>query len=72
MRLVRTEGILHAQVTFQWEAEFLAEQGERWLPFCLVGHTEPIGEIHTATHEIQLYPGVVVADRQAVALSAPM
>ncbi len=68
MRLERKGNSIEVRLAFTWEATILAEQGDRWLPFCRAGSDEPIGEIQARTRQIRLYPGVVLADSQAVAL----
>ena len=70
MRLVQQAGKLVAQFTLTWEAAYLVEQGDCWVPFCLPGKTEVIGEIHASTHEVRLLSDLPLAHRQAVALCA--
>ena len=71
MRLILRQGQVSVQLTLAWEAADHLEQGERWIPFCLVGQTISIGEIHATSHSIRLYPGHEVVDRQLVVFSPP-
>jgi len=71
MRLVEIGGKLVVQFTMTWEAAYLAERGDCWVPFCLPGKTEAIGEIHASTHEVRLLTDHPLTRRQAVTLCAP-
>lgn len=71
MRLVLQHDRWVPQFTQVWEIEFLAEQGEHWVPFCRVGEQEPVGSIQAKTHQIRVYKGVALLHRQVVALAAP-
>lgn len=71
MRLILREGRVSVQFTLMWEVAYLLEQGEQWIPFCFVGQTSPIGEIHAASHRVLFYPGCEVVDRQLVVLAPP-
>ena len=71
MRVIQQEGKLIAQFTMTWEVSYLAEQGERWVPFCPAGKTGAIGEIHAVSHEIRFFAGHPPAHRQAVTLCVP-
>ncbi|GHP01133.1 hypothetical protein KSF_111800 [Reticulibacter mediterranei] len=63
MRLIRQGDRFVAQFSFVWEVSTLAEREEGWVPLFLPGHLEePIGVIHSHTHEVRL------ADRQIVVL----
>ena len=68
MRIVRRSEELVVQFTVLWEVAYLAERGDCWVPFCLVGHTNPIGEIHASSHAVRLSPGYTIGQRQAVTL----
>jgi hypothetical protein len=59
------------QFTQVWEVEFLAEQGDTWIPFCRVGEQKSIGSIHAQTHEVRLDEGTTLTRRQVVALALP-
>ncbi len=71
MRVIEQEGKLIAQFTMTWEVGYLAEQGERWVPFCPVGKTEAIGEIHATSHEVRFFAGHPYTHRQAVTICVP-
>jgi hypothetical protein len=69
MRLKRQGDRFVAQFSLVWEVSYLAEQEERWVPFYLQGHLEqPIGMIHSKTHEIRLHTDQSIPDRQLVVL----
>jgi hypothetical protein len=68
MRLVQQGDKVGIQFTTTWEVTYLAEQGERWVPFTLPGKTDPIGKIHASTHQVCLFSGHLVSSRQAVTL----
>jgi hypothetical protein len=68
MRLIQKGEILTPYLTLAWEIEYLAEQQDRWVPFCFNGHTEPIGAIHARTHEIRLHTSIPIMNRQIVVL----
>jgi hypothetical protein len=72
MRLLRTEHKYVPQFTMLWEVEALSMHKNSWVPLCIVGTTQAIGEIHGGTHEVRLYEGVVLRDRQVVALDTSM
>lgn len=71
MRLIRKEGDLVPVFSQTWEVAYLEEQGDCWVPFSLFNQSEPIGEIHAATHQIRIKAGTQIADRQMVVLSPP-
>ena len=71
MRLIREGNELVPVLTQIWEAEYLIEQEEQWIPFSLMGSSEPIGEIHASTRKVKLYEGRSVQNRQLVALGKP-
>ncbi len=71
MRLIKQDMRYVPQLTTVWEAEELAARPALWIPFCLTGTTKPIGEIHSETLEVRLYPGVEIRNRQVVALAGP-
>ena len=69
MRLIKQgDGTWTVTFTVVWEVEFLAEVGDRWVPFTLPHTTDPIGEIHASSYEVRLYPGVILLTRQVVTL----
>lgn len=69
MRLVRQGDRFVAQFSFVWEVTFLAEQEEGWIPLFLPGHLEqPVGAIHSQTHEVHLWRVQGIAQRQVVIL----
>ncbi len=71
MRLIKNRSQLLAHFTLRWEIAYLAELPPQWVPFSLVGQTEPLGMIHSRTHEVRLREGCTIADRQVVVLSGP-
>jgi hypothetical protein len=69
MRLVRQGDCFVAQFSFVWEVTVLTEREEGWVPFFLPGHLqEPIGAIHSQTHEVRLIREQDIAQRQVVIL----
>jgi hypothetical protein len=69
MRLRVREGRVIAQFSFPWEAVALEALDACWMPLSLPEHPDqPIGAIHSATHEVRLRASQVVADRQVVVL----
>ncbi|WP_338258563.1 transcriptional regulator [Dictyobacter halimunensis] len=69
MRLIKREdGAWTAHFTILWEVTYLAEAGERWVPFARPHTDHPLGEIHAHTHAIRLYPGATLSARQVVTL----
>ncbi len=46
MRLIKNRSQLLAHFTLRWEIAYLAELPPQWVPFSLVGQTEPLGMIH--------------------------
>ncbi len=71
MRLVKNRSQLIAHFTLRWELAYLAELPPQWVSFSLVGETEPLGTIHSRTHEVRLREGCTIADRQVVVLNDP-
>jgi hypothetical protein len=68
MRLVYKNNQLVPHFTVHWEVTYLAEHPGIWVPLCLIGQMDPIGEIHSTTLEIRLRAGYTVANRQVVIL----
>jgi hypothetical protein len=69
MRLIRQGDRFVVQFSFVWEVSTLAEREEGWVSLFLPGHLkEPLGAIHSHTHEVRLAEGVRLADRQIVVL----
>ncbi len=69
MRLRHQEGRVIVQFSFPSEVAVLEAKEACWLPLYLPADVEqPIGAIHSATHEVRLRSDQVVADRQVVVL----
>jgi hypothetical protein len=69
MRLVRQGDHFAAQFSFVWEVTVLTEREEGWVPLFLPERLqEPIGAIHSQTHEVRLVRERNVAQRQVVIL----
>ncbi len=68
MRLIYKDGKLIAHFTVVGEIEDLAEREEGWVPIYLVQSGTPIGEIQTRTHEVRLFAGQTIQNRQVVVL----
>jgi hypothetical protein len=68
MRLVYKDNKLVPHFTVQWEVTYLAEHPNIWVPFCRIGHMEPLGDIHSTTLEIRIREGYTIANRQVVVL----
>ena len=69
MRLVRQGDRFVAQFSFVWEVTVLTEREEGWVPLFLPERLqEPIGAIHSQTHEVRLVRKQTVAPRQVVIL----
>jgi hypothetical protein len=69
MRLVRQGDRFVAQFSFVWEVTVLTEREEGWVPLFMPGRLqEPIGAIHSQTHEIHLVREQDIAQRQVVIL----
>ncbi|GCE31599.1 hypothetical protein KDA_70830 [Dictyobacter alpinus] len=71
MRLIRqNDGSYVPQLTTIWEVEELAARPDAWVPICRVGKVETIGEIHSETLKIRLYPDSQIRNREIVALAS--
>jgi hypothetical protein len=71
VRLVRQGDHFVVQFSFVWEVTSLAERQEGWVPLFLPGRLEePVGAIHSQTHEVRLLAEQDLAQRQVVILGS--
>ncbi|GHO73934.1 hypothetical protein KSD_17050 [Ktedonobacter sp. SOSP1-85] len=71
MRLLFQNGHIVAQFNVIWEISLLMDlstKGIDWTSVYMEGKGEPIGRIHTTTHEVQIFAGNDIKHRQVVVL----
>lgn len=68
MRIVRRGAEWVPRFTVAWEVSYLQERPDRWVPFYSLGNSDPLGEIHSTSHEIRIREGFTLRERQVVSL----